>query len=169
MNVQQAPATPGTRRAGAPHLPAQALKPALDGDIGSPPSDHDFIMMHAVYRASGGIARADELAGSLEEHACGDFVGLARLIVSRQIFSFQWHDSFWVPMFQFDRRSLHVKAGPRQVLHELTTVFDGWTLATWFAQPNGWLKEHRPIDLLDSKLAAVVEAARADRFIAAGW
>ena len=43
-----------------------------------------------------------------------------------------------------------------------------WTIAIWFAQPNSWLADQRPVDLLHCNLAAVVQAARADRFVARG-
>ncbi len=71
-------------------------------------------------------------------------------------------------MFQFELRDLSVKPGPRRVLAELKPVFDDWGLAVWFVQPNSWLQTMRPLDLLDSDLTGVLEAARTDRFIAAG-
>jgi hypothetical protein len=54
------------------------------------------------------------------------------------------------------------------MLAELASAFDGWPLATWFAQHNAWLNDRSPVDLLDSDLADVLDIARADRFIAAG-
>ena len=38
----------------------------------------------------------------------------------------------------------------------------------WFSQPNHWLRNRRPVDVLDVSLTAVLRAARADRFIANG-
>jgi hypothetical protein len=149
-------------------LSMQRVSPALVEQIGGLPCDRDFIAMRAAYRATGGTARGDDLARMLEDRQRGDYVSLARLIVSGEIFSFQWHHTYWVPMFQFELRDLSIKPGPRQVHAELASVFDGWTLAVWFAQPNSWLNERKPVDLLDSDLADVLEAARADRFIATG-
>jgi uncharacterized protein (DUF2384 family) len=54
------------------------------------------------------------------------------------------------------------------VLAEFSTVFDGWRLAVWFAQPNSWLQDRSPVDLLESDLQAVRNAARADRFVSTG-
>ena len=71
-------------------------------------------------------------------------------------------------MFQFELRDLSVKQGPRKVLAELSPVLDGWALAAWFARPNSWLNDRSPVDTLDSNLAAVLAAARADRFVASG-
>ena len=132
------------------------------------PEDRDFLAMHAAYRASGGLARGDDLARLFEDRRCGDFISLAGLITAGEIFSFDWHRSFWVPMFQFELRDLSIKPGPRQVLAELARAFDGWSLAIWFARPNSCLNGHRPVDLLDSDLPAVLDAARTDRFVALG-
>jgi len=132
------------------------------------PKDRDFVAMHAAYRGSGGMARGDDLARLLEDRQRGDFVSLARLIVAGEIFSFEWHHSFWVPMFQFELRDLSTKAAAHQVLAELARAFDGWALALWFTQPNSCLDGQRPVDLLDSNLPAVLGAARTARFIAVG-
>ena len=61
-----------------------------------------------------------------------------------------------------------VRPGPAKVIGELAPHFDGWELALWFARPNLWIADARPVDLIDECLASVLGAARADRFIAAG-
>jgi hypothetical protein len=60
------------------------------------------------------------------------------------------------------------RPGPAGVIAELSPIFDGWELASWFAKPNLWIADAKPIDLVDECLGAVLGAARADRFIAAG-
>jgi Protein of unknown function (DUF2384) len=148
---------------------AAQMHPALYAqDDGGPPSDQAFVALRAAYRASGGVARGDDLARTFWDHQRGDYVCLARLIVARRIFSFRWNDSYWIPMFQFERGEPSVKPGLGQVLGELADVFDGWSLAAWFAQPSSWLGGLRPVDLMDSDLPLVRNAARADRFIANG-
>lgn len=143
--------------------------PAILGEgLGGIPTDRHFRALRAACQVTGGIARGDDLARLLEDQQRGDFVTLARLIVSGDIFGFEWRDTFWIPMFQFDLRDLSTKHGPRQVLNELGTAFDGWELAVWFVQPNSWLNDRSPVDLLDTQLSAVLEAARADRFIVTG-
>jgi len=72
-----------------------------------------------------------------------------------------------VPMFQFELRNLSVKPGLRQVLAELSTAFVGWALANWFVRPHGWLKDRRPVDLMDTDISQILAAARTDRFVAA--
>ncbi len=137
-------------------------------DIGPVASEHDFGLLRHAFRPSGGIARGDDLSRLLEDHRCGDFISLARFIAQHEIFAFQWRDSFWIPMFQFDLQDLSIRTEPRRVLAELESVFDGWAMAVWFAQPNSWLHGHRPVDLLGTDLDSVLQAACADRFIANG-
>jgi len=132
------------------------------------PSGREFLALNAAYRPTGGLARGDDLARLLEDHRFGDFVSLAGLVESGEIFGFEWQRKFWVPMFQFELRDMSSKPAVRQVREELATAFDGWPLAAWFADANAWLSARRPVDLLDSDLPAVMDAARADRFIAAG-
>lgn len=140
-------------------LPAQGI---------ADPCDQDFAALRTAYRASGGIARGDDLARLLDEHHSGDFVSLAMSILEGELFAFQWQHTFWIPMFQFDLRDLSIREGPHRVLAELESVFDGWSMAVWFAQRNSWLHGHRPVDLLDADLDSVLQAACADRFIANG-
>ena len=134
----------------------------------SPPTFRDFIALTRAYEATGGIMSGDDLGRSLDEHRRGDLISLARLIVAGGIFSFRWHDAFWVPMFQFDPGDLSIKAGPRQVVAELVHNLDDWSMATWFAWPNSRLHGRKPVDVLDTNLSGVLEAARARRVVAGG-
>lgn len=127
-----------------------------------------FDNMIGGFRPSGGTARADDLALLLEERKRGDFVSLAKRMVSRDIFSFKFRNHFWIPMFQFDARDMSVKQEVRRVINELGSVLDNWTLARWFTEPNAWLRDRRPVDMMTHHFADVLDAARADRFIAAG-
>jgi hypothetical protein len=78
--------------------------------------------------------------------------------------------STWIglPWFHFDPADMSMRPGPATIIAELSPVFDGWEIATWFARPNLWIANARPIDLIDECLSSVLGAARADRFIAAG-
>ena len=93
---------------------------------------------------------------------------MADLVDAGGLFGFQWYDALWRPMFQFERQGPTVAAGPQRVVAELGSSFDGWALASWFVQPNSWLANHSPIECLGSRLPDVLEAARADRFVATG-
>ncbi len=131
-------------------------------------SHAEFRALQAAYRPTGGLARGDDLVRLLEDWQQGDHVSLARLIVARAVFGFKWHGQFWIPMFQFELHDLSIKMAHRQVLVELAPVFDSWSLAVWFAQPNSWLCGQSPVNVLGNNLPAVLDAARADRFIANG-
>ena len=133
-----------------------------------PPTCAHFNALRAAYRPSGGLARGDDLARLLEDLQQGDFVSLARLIVGREVFGFRWHEELWIPMFQFELRDLSTRTAHRPVLAELAPVFDQWSLADWFSRPNAWLCDRSPVSMLGSNLSAVLDAARADRFIANG-
>lgn len=157
--------TPPARAYRAP-VPGRREAPELAELAREGPSEAGMDALRRICRASGGVARGDDLARLLEDCRCGDLVDLARLIGHRDIFAIDWHGSLWVPMFQFDLRDLSVRPGMRRVLAEVDAVFDGWTLAVWFAQPNGWLQGRRPLELLDSEPDPVIRAARVDRFVA---
>jgi hypothetical protein len=132
------------------------------------PSERGFVAMRTAYRATGGLASGDDLDRLLQDCRFDDPVSLAGRLDAGEVFGFDWQHRVWIPMFQFDLRDLSVKPGPQQVRLELSGEFHGWTLAAWFTQRNVWLNQRRPIDLLDTALPAVLEAARADRFVATG-
>ncbi len=56
----------------------------------------------------------------------------------------------------------------KPILLELISVYDAWELAKWFAQPNAWLADRLPADTLANDPSAVLQAARAERFISNG-
>ena len=130
------------------------------------PNTRDFEAMLTAYLWSGGIARHQEVSARLEQGSNGGPSSLATLIDSRAVFAFDWRGSLWLPMFQFRLPEMYVKLQARKVLAELAGVFDGWSMAVWYLQQNSWLEDRRPIDMLDQHPAAVVMAARGDRFIA---
>lgn len=129
---------------------------------------YNFNALIDAYKSNGGTVRADDLALLFEAQGKGNFDSVAQRIVSRDIFSFEWQAHRWVPMFQFNAHDLSVKHEVRRVVHELAAVLDNWTLAEWFTQPNVWLKDRRPVDMVDGHFSFVLDAARADRFVAAG-
>nr|WP_316641056.1 hypothetical protein [uncultured Roseateles sp.] len=151
--------------------PARWFTPGLAAPeewVSDLPSSLGFTGLQAAFRATGGTARADDLERLLEYQRSADGARLQELIEERAVFGFRWRHSLWVPMFQFDLGDLSVRSGPHAVLEELPDDFDGWTRAAWFARPTAWLQGRRPVDVLASDLKAVLGAARADRFIAAG-
>ncbi len=149
-----------------PPEPAPATTAAATSDF--LPGDTGFIALCKAYRASGGIARGDDLAHWMVGRGQGGGLHLAALIVGGQAFSLEWRQTFWVPMFQFSPLQPAWGDGARQVLAELGTVLDGWQLAAWFVRGNTWLAGQRPLDLLASHLPRVLAAARADRYVIKG-
>jgi len=128
-----------------------------------PARDAEFIELQDAYRRSGGLARGESLAQRMSLVGPGGYVDLARRIVSGQLFSFPWHDDFWLPMFQFDPVRLVPHEAPRRVLAELRGALDGWAIAHWYVTPHAALDERLPVDLLDTDLPAVLVAARCAR------
>lgn len=127
-----------------------------------------FDAMICAYQSCGGTSRADDVVLLMEQANEGNFVNVAKRIVSREIFSFEWQSHLWIPMFQFEMRDMSIKQDVRKIMNELSGVLDSWTLAAWFVQPNAWLQGGRPVDLIGVNMHDVLAAARADRFIAAG-
>jgi len=148
--------------------------PDLQGPAARTPASHaaqqdaDFISLQRAYRASGGLAHGDELAARLHADGSGGYVRLVRWIVARQLFSFSWHAHIWLPMFQFDPGELTLQPGLRPVLAELVDVMDGWTLASWFAQPSDALAGHSPVSMWKNHGPDVVQAARQQRCVMKG-
>ena len=132
------------------------------------PTRGGFTSLLAAFRATGGTARGDDVARLLEDHGHGDFIALAKLIASGEVFGFDWRGELWIPMFQFELRDLSVNPATQQVLAALGCGFDGWSSAAWFARPNSCLNFQAPVDLLATRLPDVLDAARTDRFIAVG-
>ncbi len=130
--------------------------------------DREFLVMSRAFAPTDGIATADEVERLVRRHWEQPISMLARWIVSREVISFKWRARTLLPLFQFDVPTMTLRGGVPAILRELTSVFDSWELALWFAQANAWLGDRTPVDCLRFDVASVIDAARADRFIAAG-
>jgi hypothetical protein len=133
-------------------------KPRVNPDL---PSGRGFVALLEAFRATGGTAPGEVVGRLLDEHRVGNVVSLAKLIYTGQVFGFEWRESPWIPMFQFDADDLSLKAPVQRVRAELPTLASGWALASWFAGPNERLDGCRPVDMLETDLEAVFRAARA--------
>jgi hypothetical protein len=144
-------------------LATEAPPPCSDGAGRCELGDiRQFAQMSAAYRASGGLVRGDDLVHAMAAHRNGDYLWLARLIVSHEVLSFDWNDSHWVPMFQFQTPELSMRPELHQLIKDLYVELDGWSLAVWFAAPNPALNGRAPVDQLACDLAGVQRAAHAD-------
>ena len=144
------------------------MRPVGDDPLDELPTRQGFTALLMAFRATGGTARGNDVARLLSDHGVGDYIGVARLIANGDVFGFEWRHELWIPMFQFELTTLSVKPETRQVLAELGSAYNGWSCAAWFARSNSYLNLQTPVDLLETRLADVLKAARADRFLAVG-
>jgi hypothetical protein len=114
-----------------------------------------------AFRATGGIARADDLARLLEDFQSGNFATLAKRMASKEILHFEWRGMHWVPMFQFDLRDLSHRPAARLFLDACGAEVSGWALACWLASPSTSLGDQAPIELFESDLLGLCAAAHA--------
>ena len=121
-----------------------------------------------AYSGIGGVISGDVLVALLRGCVEQPISVVARWITQREILSFQWGSQHLLPVFQFDMASLRVRAGVPSVMAELRDAFDDMELAEWFARPNSWLQGGTPARRFEDDLSGVLQAARADRFIALG-
>lgn len=124
-------------------------------------TDPEFIAALYAYRASGGLAPAEELLTSHRRHCGHDLATLARWIVARQVISFAWQARTWIPLFQFCPHDMTPRRDLAPVLATLNAACDEWELAHWFTLPNAWLAGRTPLATLAADLSAVLLAARA--------
>jgi hypothetical protein len=122
----------------------------------------------ADFAASGGLATGTEVADRLRAEVRQPVSVLARWIVDRQVIAFSCGAGLWLPLFQFDFAQGCVRNGIAPALSELTAVMTDGEVAHWFVQPNGWLRGAVPAQTLLTNTAAVLAAARADRYVAKG-
>jgi hypothetical protein len=131
-------------------------------------SNQQFIGMLNAYRPSGGLARAPEVAAICKSRGETAVSVLADWIVKRKAVSFEWQSRIWLPLFQFNHVDMTLQPGLGDTLSELVEVYDDWEIANWFALPNPWLADCTPADTLVAAAPEVLNAARAERFVAAG-
>ena len=130
--------------------------------------NQQFIAMLNAYRPSGGLARAQELAARFGLQGTAQVSTLASWIVRRQVVSLVWQDKIWLPLFQFNHVNLSLLPGLAQVMAELVVALDDWEIANWFSLPNPWLADCTPADTLLTAAPEVLNAARAERYVALG-
>ena len=121
-----------------------------------------------AFHRTGGLATGDQLAAVMRHRVAQPISLLARWIVTRQIVIVPCEGQTLVPLFQLQPGLASVRAGIPALVHELGTVFNDWELAQWFARGNSCLGGATPAECIGSDLPGVWQAARTDRYIAAG-
>jgi hypothetical protein len=132
------------------------------------PQDSPFIALLNGFRSSGGLHRLSALRVTRRDTWSTDVIqALPARVADRSVLGITWNHQAWVPDFQFDGHGA-IRQPAASAFTELTPSHDPWELATWFVTPSTWLQHVRPIDLLEMAPARVLEAARADRYVANG-
>lgn len=140
-----------------------------------------WVSTAAAFSSSGGLVSGDGLAELIHQH-CGMAGGspeteaetetvalVARWITTRTVVSLRSPWGPLYPLFQFDLSTASVVEAMVPLLDELRPVFEDAELALWFVTPNDWLGGAQPASSMHQSLPAVLQAARADRFVAGGY
>ena len=130
--------------------------------------DRQFVQMERAFRLNDGMACSGEVLTLLRRRCDQPISRLARWIVAREVVNFVWQSNRMLPLFQFELSTMTLRPPVTAVVRELVDVFDDWNLALWFAQPNAWLDDHAPVEIVNVDARAVLDAARADRYVASG-
>lgn len=129
--------------------------------------DRRFMELLGAYRASGGLARAQEVRALHQRRGATERRALARRIAGREIISFEWQAQAWLPLFQFARDDMGLLPGLTPVLSELVPLYDSWEVAEWFVRDAPALHNSNPLALLPLGWDQVLDAARMEHFILA--
>jgi hypothetical protein len=123
--------------------------------------DSNFLNLRSAYRASGGLARGEEIAAWSRGNT---FLQLARDIANRRVISFVWRDIIWLPLFQFEPAGHAVRSDIQMLIDELSEALDDWEMAHWFVEPNACLYGELPLTHLATQFPQVHDAARSLRY-----
>lgn len=122
----------------------------------------------AVFHAYGGLAPACDVAELLRVRWHQPISRLARWIVNRRVLSVESAGGLYLPLFQFDLAAASVRTDARLVFDTLLPVLDSHEMARWFVEANSWLGDEAPAHVFMLDPQRVMQAARADRFVAMG-
>ena len=116
-----------------------------------------------AFARHGGLRRIDEL--------CGLSAGrwdVGALLQHAEVLRLSRGWRLLVPVCQFDLGDWSIRPGVAAIVRELRPVFDDSEIAAWFAQPNSWIGQAVPLDACVWNSFEVLQAARADRYVARG-
>jgi hypothetical protein len=130
------------------------------------PSNGEFVTVLNACRDLGGLARAQEVASMAVSRRGANARALVCGSPDRELLSFEWQSQVWIPLFQFDRVTMVLHQGLKEILAVLSRSFGPWEQAMWFTQPNNWLDDKIPAHVLTLNHEAVARAAHANQFIA---
>jgi hypothetical protein len=142
-------------------FPASSARAYVSRQAQESQKNIQFVGLLNAFRRSGGLARAPEVAARFKRQGVNDVSQLASWLLKRQVISVEWQSKIWLPLFQFSLTGMALRAGLSSVLSELVVRYDEWAIADWFAQPNVWLADCAPADVLAAAAPQVLIAARA--------
>jgi len=118
-----------------------------------------FIDMMVAFRGFGGILRSPQIDEHVRLHRRSiDSDDLGGASEDYRI-EFEWDESHWLPLFQFEHDCARISPRVLAAARALPGTFTGWDVAVWFATPNRWLDQQRPVFLLASECDRVCAAA----------
>lgn len=130
----------------------------------SVPSGVGFVALLAAYRASGGTMRCEDMMQQIRARQRGQDASLLRMIAARHVLSFQWRNSIWLPLFQFEVEGnapcARLKVMAHDVITTLSNRLDDWGKAAWFVQSNAMLAGRKPVDTIEEDFPSVLRAAQ---------
>lgn len=124
-----------------------------------------YLEIENEFRASGGVISSEEVVALLMERTDQPISKLARWIVDRHVIGFEWQGRTVLPRFQFELSTMTPRPAVRTVVGELILAMTDWEICLWFVTPNAWLADALPLDAIASDAAAVVDAARGERYL----
>lgn len=108
-----------------------------------------------------GLLAAEEVATLVGSKSANRSAAAYNLRRGGRIFLIATADGDRYPGFQFDVASRRPWPAVADILAALAPLeLSGWELLAWFTAATGWLDDQRPVDLLTSAPARVVEAAQ---------
>jgi hypothetical protein len=161
VNVRTVSALTSSRSSRPTPTASRAVHPE---SVWACPADSLF----ASFASSGGAWTCDVAAELLRGTMGQPISKLARWIVDGDLIRFQRRSRWFLPTFQFSHPEMTPLPCVGRVVGELRGVFDEREIVSWFANPNSWLNGARPAELAARRPQCVIQAARADRFIATG-
>lgn len=143
-------------------------QPAPSAALFQHAEDREFLEMRGCYAEHGGLTNGDDIARDIGRHVQQPISVVAHWIVERRIVSIAWRSRILIPRFQFTADGGEVRAVVRGSIAQLGSVFNDWEIARWFAEPNSWLHDMKPLELVGIDDQAVIDSARADYFVLKG-
>lgn len=112
------------------------------------------------YCLCGGLASTGELVELMRPHWRQPAVVLTRWLLGHKVVSFPSRTLILLPLFQFERPRFMPREGIADVTLALADRMADEDLAAWFLQPNPWLEQERPADVVAVDAELVLSAAR---------